>query len=120
MIGVSLATAMTIMGVMVSVNVMKRSTAIGQTDAGVAFAIVPLGGILFFAVVFALAVANTRRPEIHKRLMLLAAISILECRSRALVPDLSVAAWTGRPAARVSHRRAGASCLSAARDRDLS
>ena len=50
MIGISLATAMTIFGFLVAVNVMKRSAAIGQTDAGIAFAIVPLSGILFFAV----------------------------------------------------------------------
>ena len=62
MIGVSLATAMTIFGFLVAVNAMKRSAAIGQTDAGIAFAIVPLSGILFFAVVFTLAVAD-RRPE---------------------------------------------------------
>ncbi len=84
MIGVSLATAMTIMGFLVSVNTMKRAAALGQTDAGIAFAIVPLSGILFFAVVFALAVANRRKPEIHKRLMLLAGISIL---------DAAVARW---------------------------
>lgn len=84
MIGVSLATAMTIMGFLVSVNVMKRSAAVGQTDAGIAFSIVPLSGIAFFAVVFALAVANARRPETHKRLMLLAGISIL---------DAAVARW---------------------------
>jgi hypothetical protein len=83
-IGVSLATAMTIFGFLVAVNAMKRSAAIGQTDAGIAFAIVPLSGILFFAVVFALAIANTRQPEIHKRLMLLAGISIL---------DAAVARW---------------------------
>jgi len=83
-IGVSLATAMTIFGFLVAVNAMKRSAAIGQTDAGIAFAIVPLSGILFFAVVFALGIANTRRPEIHKRLMLLAGISIL---------DAAVARW---------------------------
>src|SRR5665811_2564326 len=74
MIGVSLATAMTIFGFLVAVNVMKRSAAMGQTDAGIAFAIVPLSGLLFFAVVFTLAVAATRRPETHKRLMLLAGI----------------------------------------------
>ena len=84
MIGVSLATAMTIMGFLVSVNVMKLSAAAGQADAGIAFAIVPLSGILFFAVVFTLAVANTRKPEIHKRLMLLAGISLL---------DAAVARW---------------------------
>jgi hypothetical protein len=84
MIGVSLATAMTIFGFLVAVNAMKRSAAIGQLDAGIAFAIVPLSGILFFAVVFGLAVANTGRPETHKRLMLLAGISIL---------DAAVARW---------------------------
>jgi hypothetical protein len=68
MIGVSLATAMTILGFLVAVHSMKHSAELGQPDAGIAFAIVPLSGILFFAVVFALAVASTRRPETHKRL----------------------------------------------------
>lgn len=84
MIGVSLATAMTIFGFLVAVNAMKRSAAAGLTDAGIAFVIVPLSGILFFAVVFTLAVASTRQPETHKRLMLLAGISIL---------DAAVARW---------------------------
>jgi hypothetical protein len=84
MIGVSLATAMTIFGFLVAVNVMKRSAAMGQTDAGIAFVIVPLSGIAFFAVIFALAIAARARPETHKRLMLLAGISIL---------DAAVARW---------------------------
>ena len=45
MIGVSLATAMTIFGFLVAVNAMKRSAAAGMTDDGIAFAIVPLSGI---------------------------------------------------------------------------
>ena len=84
MIGVSLATTMTIFGFLVAVNAMKRSAAAGLTNEGIAFAIVPLSGILFFAVVVALAIANIRRPEIHKRLMLLAGISLL---------DAAVARW---------------------------
>ena len=80
----SLATAMTIFGFLASVHVMQRSAAIGQTGAGMAFSIVPLSGILFFAVVFTLGVANTRQREIHKRLMLLAGISLL---------DAAVARW---------------------------
>jgi len=84
MIGVSLATAMTIMGFLVAVDSMKRSAAIGQADAGIAFSIVPLSGILFFAVVFTLAIIANRRPESHKRLMLLASISLL---------DAAVARW---------------------------
>lgn len=84
MIGVSLATTMTIFGFLVAVEAMKRSAVLGQTDAGIAFAIVPMSGILFFAVVFTLAIAAIRRPETHKRLMLLAGISIL---------DAAVARW---------------------------
>jgi hypothetical protein len=84
LIGVSLATAMTIFGFLVAVNAMKRSAAIGQTDAGIAFVIVPLSGILFFAVVLTLAIAARARPEVHKRLMLLAGISLL---------DAAVARW---------------------------
>ncbi len=84
MIGISLATAMTIFGFLVGVSTMKRSAAIGQTDEGIAFAIVPFSGILFFAVVFAWAIVAVRQPETHKRLMLLAGISIL---------DAAVARW---------------------------
>jgi hypothetical protein len=84
MIGVSLATAMTIFGTLVSINVMKESAAIGMREEGIAFAIVPLGGIAFFAIAFTLAVVYVRRPEVHKRLMLLAAISIL---------DAAIARW---------------------------
>jgi hypothetical protein len=83
-VGVSLATAMTIFGFLVSVHVMKHSAALGQPEQGIAFSIVPLSGIAFFAVVFCLAIANVRRPETHKRLMLLAGISLL---------DAAVARW---------------------------
>jgi hypothetical protein len=84
MIGVSLATAMTIFGFFAAVHVMKRSAAMGLADDGIAFSIVPLSGILFFAVVFILAIAANRKPETHKRLMLLAGISLL---------DAAVARW---------------------------
>ncbi|WP_315736119.1 hypothetical protein [Bradyrhizobium sp. SZCCHNR1093] len=82
--GVSLATAMTIFGFLVAIEAMKRSAAMGQVNEGIAFAIVPLSGIAFFAVVFTLAVVHLRRPETHKRLMLLAGISLL---------DAAVARW---------------------------
>jgi hypothetical protein len=84
MIGVSFATAMTIFGALAAINAMKTAASLGLKDEGIAFAIVPLSGILFFAVVFTLAVGAVRRPETHKRLMLLAAISIL---------DAAVARW---------------------------
>jgi hypothetical protein len=84
LIGVSFATAMTIFGTLVAINFMKTAASHGAADGGIALAIVPLTGIAFFAIVFIWAVATVRRPEIHKRLMLLAAISLL---------DAAVARW---------------------------
>ncbi len=84
LIGVSLATAMVISGFLVAVNAMQRSAAIGMRDEGIAFVIVPLSGMVFFAAVFTLAIAYVREKEIHKRLMLLASISLL---------DAAVARW---------------------------
>jgi hypothetical protein len=84
LIGISFATAMTIFGTLATINQMKVAAALGLRDEGIAFAIVPFSGIAFFAVVFTLAITAVRRPESHKRLMLLAGISIL---------DAAVARW---------------------------
>jgi hypothetical protein len=84
LVGISFATAMTIFAALATINVMKDSAALGLKEEGIAFAIVPFAGIVFFAVVFTLAVSAVRRPETHKRLMLLAGISIL---------DAAVARW---------------------------
>jgi hypothetical protein len=77
LIGVSLATAMLIFGVMMAIHSMQGTAAIGQRAFGETFAVVPLTNIAFFVIVIITALANTRRPEWHKRLMLLGAISIL-------------------------------------------
>lgn len=78
LISVSFTTLMIVFGAMAAINLMKSAAAVGQAEAGRAFAIVPLGGILFFASVFAWAAANVRHTDWHKRLMLVAAISILD------------------------------------------
>lgn len=77
LIGVSLATAMVIFGVIISIHVMRGAAAHGKPEAGIRLAVVPLTNIALFAVLMIAAFINTRRPEWHKRLMLLAAISIL-------------------------------------------
>lgn len=84
MIGISIATAMAILGTLVAINQMKSAVALGLADEGKAFAIVPLSSIVFFAMVVAFAIGNAQRPEWHKRLMLVATISIL---------DAAVARW---------------------------
>jgi hypothetical protein len=78
LIGISFATLVTVLGTLVAINMMRNAAAIGQAEAGFAFALVPLSGILLFAVLVAFAIGNVRRPEWHKRLMLVATISLLE------------------------------------------
>ena len=77
MIGISLATVLTMLGLLAALNSLKTGVAAGYVDESLAFLIVPLAIIATFAVLFTLGVANIRRPEVHKRLMLLATISVL-------------------------------------------
>jgi hypothetical protein len=77
LVGVSFATAMTLAGLAASIASMHVAAAGGFAAAGMEFAIVPVSSILFFAVAVAAAIANVRRPEWHKRLMLVAMVSVL-------------------------------------------
>ena len=77
-LGVSLATAMCFIGTATAINSMKDAAAAGFADAGRAFAVVPLSGVAFFALLFTLALLNVKRLDVHKRLMLLATISLLQ------------------------------------------
>jgi hypothetical protein len=77
LIGVSLATAMLIFGVMVSIQRMHESAAGGHAALGEEVALVSMTNILLFAALIVAALMNLRRPEWHKRLMVMAMISIL-------------------------------------------
>jgi hypothetical protein len=76
--GISLATAMVFVGVIAEINTIRLSSAAGTEAAVRAFAIIPLTVIAIFACLITAAVANIARPEIHKRLMLTATITILQ------------------------------------------
>jgi hypothetical protein len=78
MIGVSLATAMVIFGVLAAINSATRAIGLNAGAAGEAFMIVPLSAVLTFGVLVIAAIVNIRRPEWHKRLMLAATAVILE------------------------------------------
>jgi len=75
--GISMATLLTMLGLLAALNSMLGSMATGRSYDGEAFLIVPLTIIATFAVLFALSIANIKRPEIHKRLMLMATVSVL-------------------------------------------
>ena len=73
--GISLGTAMAISIVLAAINSMVTGAAAGFADQAREFAIVPLAALFLFVGFFAAAIANVKRPEIHKRLMLLTMIS---------------------------------------------
>jgi hypothetical protein len=82
--GISLATAMVIIGMATAIYSLRTGLAAGYGDRARAFFIVPVSAVLLFAGFFAAAVANINRPEAHKRLMLLATISLLAAAAARL------------------------------------
>ena len=78
LLGISLATAMLFTGLMVAIEGLQSRLDSGYGNAARAFTIVPISGIFLFAVMVAAAIANIRRPEWHKRLMLVATAGILQ------------------------------------------
>jgi hypothetical protein len=78
LVGLSLATAMVVIGLAAAINTLTTALAAGYGDSARAFLILPVSAITLFAGFFAAAIANIQRPEVHKRLMLLATISLLQ------------------------------------------
>lgn len=78
LLGISLATAMLFVGLAVAIGGLQSKLEAGHGDAARAFAIIPISGILLFATLVTAAIVNLRRPEWHKRLMLVATAGILQ------------------------------------------
>ena len=76
--GISLATAMVFVGLAVAIAGLDRRLGLGYGDSARAFAIVPITSAFLFGGLVAAAMANWRRPEWHKRLMLVATASLLQ------------------------------------------
>jgi hypothetical protein len=76
-IGVSLVTAMLILGVAAAIHSALRVAAAGFAAEGRTLMIVPVSSIVAFAVLFAIAVKSVHRPEVHKRLITIGTVSLL-------------------------------------------
>jgi len=76
--GISLATAMVFVGLAVAIAGLDRRLELGFGDAARAFAIVPVSAVFLFGGLVAGAMANWRRPEWHKRFMLVATGALLQ------------------------------------------
>jgi hypothetical protein len=97
LLGISLATAMLFTGLMVALEGLQERLDAGYGDAARAFSIIPVTSICMFAVLVAAAIANVRRPEWHKRLMLVATAGILQA---AIARFFFLAATGGGPGMR--------------------
>jgi hypothetical protein len=75
--GISLATAMVIVGIAVANSVLATRLENGYGNPARAFHIVSMSMMGLFAVFVTAAVAWVSRPELHKRLMILATVTIL-------------------------------------------
>ena len=77
-LGVAVATGMCFVGLAMAVDSIRTMDAAGFGDAGRRFAIVPVTAIALFAGMFAVALLNVSRPEVHKRVLLAATASLLQ------------------------------------------
>jgi hypothetical protein len=75
--GISLATAMVLVGFAVANDVLATRLAAGLGDRARAFHIASISLITLFGGLVLAAIASIKRPEVHKRLMLLATISVM-------------------------------------------
>jgi hypothetical protein len=75
--GISLGTLMAVSIVLATINSMVSGQAAGFAVEGREFAIVPLGALPLFVGFFAAAIANVKRPETHKRYMLMTMIPLM-------------------------------------------
>jgi hypothetical protein len=76
--GISLATAMVVIGLAAAIQTLNIGLSAGYGDRSRAFLVLPISAIGLFAGFVVAAVANIRSPEVHKRLILLATIALLQ------------------------------------------
>ena len=96
-IGIGYGVAVLLIGLLMSfvAPVMHVTAGEWTLDQAAAFLPIPLGDMVLFGSFFGAAIAYRQKPEIHKRLMLLATVALLF----AAVFRLNAAAWLSMPAA---------------------
>ena len=97
LLGISLATAMLFTGLAVSILGLHERLDAGFGEPARAFTIVPVTAILTFAGFVIAAIVNRRRPEWHKRFMLIATVALLQA---AVARFFFLAATGGGPGMR--------------------
>ncbi len=95
--GISLATAMLFTAGIIIVRSLGIAVENGNEASARALSVVPVLGISTFAICFAFAIANIRRPDNHKRFMILATIVLLPAAFARMLFMLFAPEGTARP-----------------------
>jgi hypothetical protein len=111
LVGISMATVLVMLGLIASLNALQFGIAAGYERESLKFLIVPISILIPFVVFIVLGIANTRRPELHRRFMLLATIALLNAPiARPLlvwvwpvVPPAQPPVWINVPACWLSY-----------------
>jgi len=78
LLGIALASVLTVVAIAVAVTAMNARIAAGEGNAARSFLIVPLSAIGLFAGFTAAAIANVKRPEWHRRFMIVGTIGLIQ------------------------------------------
>lgn len=78
LLGISLASVLTVVALIVAISGMNERLAAGYGDRARSFLIVPLSAITLFAAFTAGAIANVKRPEWHRRLMIVGTVCLVQ------------------------------------------
>lgn len=78
LLGIALASVLTVVAITVAVSAMNGRIAAGYGDSARAFLIVPLSAIGLFAGFTAAAIANVKRPEWHRRFMIIGTVGLIQ------------------------------------------
>jgi hypothetical protein len=78
LVGMSLATAMVVIGLAAAIQTLNIGLLAGYGDRAREFLVLPISAVGLFAGFVIAAIANIRSPEVHRRLMLLATIALLQ------------------------------------------
>lgn len=76
--GIALASVLTVVAITVAVSAMNGRIAAGEGNSARAFLIVPLSAIGLFAGFTAAAIANVKRPEWHRRFMIIGTVGLIQ------------------------------------------
>ena len=78
LLGIALASVLTVVAVVVALTSLNHHLAEGAGDPARAFLIVPLSAIGLYAGFTAAAIANVKRPEWHRRLMIIGTTCLIQ------------------------------------------